>query len=61
MDDRREMGLIAERVEDAGLGWAAFYDADGRVEGLNYEMIGIALLPVVQRLITRVAALEAKP
>lgn len=61
VDDRREMGLIAERVEDAGLGWAAFYDADGRVEGLNYEMIGIALLPVVQRLITRVAALEAKP
>lgn len=50
-DDRREMGLIAERLVEAGLGWACFYDADGRPEGINYETIGLALLPAVQRLI----------
>lgn len=56
-DDRREMGLIAERLVEAGLGWACFYSEHG-VEGINYEMVGLALLPAVQRLITRVARLE---
>jgi hypothetical protein len=57
VDDRREMGLIAERVEGAGLGWACFYGPDG-VEGLNYEMVALAMLPAVQRLIARVSRLE---
>lgn len=56
-DDRREMGLIAERLVDAGLGWACFYSEHG-VEGINYEMVSLALLPAVQRLIARVARLE---
>lgn len=56
--DHREMGLIAERLVEAGLGWAAFFNEDGTVEGINYEMIGVALLPAVQRLIVRVARLE---
>lgn len=50
-DDRREVGLIAERLVDAGLGWAVFTDPDGRPEGINYDMIGLVLLPAVQRLI----------
>ncbi|MDQ1169594.1 hypothetical protein QE392_001398 [Microbacterium proteolyticum] len=57
VDDRREMGLIAERLVEAGLGWACFYGENG-VEGINYDMIGVALLPAVQRLIARVARLE---
>lgn len=56
-DDRREMGLIAERLVEAGLGWACFFGPSG-VEGINYDMIGVALLPAVQRLIARVARLE---
>lgn len=56
--DHREMGLIAERLVEAGLGWACFWNADGTVEGINYEMVGIALLPAVQRLITRVSRIE---
>ncbi|WP_270353455.1 tail fiber domain-containing protein [Microbacterium testaceum] len=58
VDDRREMGLIAERLIDAGLGWACFYDGDGTVEGINYEMVGVALLPAVQRLIAHVHRLD---
>lgn len=57
VDDRREMGLIAERLVEAGLGWACFYGEHG-VEGINYHMIGVALLPAVQRLIARVSRLE---
>ena len=56
-DDRREMGLIAERLVDAGLGWACFYGENG-VEGINYEMVSLALLPAIQRLIARVDRLE---
>lgn len=59
-DDRREMGLIAERLVEAGLGWACFYDSQGQPDGINYEMIGVALLPAVQRLIARVSRLEDK-
>lgn len=51
IDDRREMGLIAERLIEAGLGWACFFNPAGEPEGINYDMIGLALLPAVQRLI----------
>lgn len=59
-DNRREVGLIAERLVDAGLEWVVFFNEEGTPEGINYEMIGVALLPAVQRLLTRVAALEAR-
>lgn len=55
--EHREVGLIAERLEEAGLGWACFYGENG-VEGINYEMVGLALLPAVQRLMARVTKLE---
>lgn len=58
-DDRREVGLIAERLVDAGLEWVVFFNEEGTPEGINYEMIGVALLPALQRLLIRVAALEA--
>lgn len=58
VDDRREMGLIAERLVEAGLGWACFFDGEGTVEGINYEMLGVALLPAVQRLIAHVHRLD---
>lgn len=60
VDGHTEVGLIAERLVDAGLEWAVFFNDKGTPEGINYEMIGVALLPVVQRLLTRVAALEAR-
>lgn len=58
-DGHTEVGLIAERLVDAGLGWAVFYNEGGTPEGINYELVGVALVPVIQRLLLRVAALEA--
>ncbi|MCD2462466.1 tail fiber domain-containing protein [Streptomyces sp. MBT42] len=61
-----EVGLIAEEVDEAGLGWLVNY-LDGEVDGLRYDLLGVALLPVVQRqaaqiadLSERLAALEEK-
>lgn len=56
--DHIEVGLIAERLVEAGLGWAVFYNDDGLPEGIHYERAWLALLPYVQRLGERVAALE---
>jgi hypothetical protein len=60
-----EVGLIAEEVEPL-LPWAINY-LDGEVDGLRYDLLGVALIPVVQRqaqqiddLEARLAALEAK-
>ncbi|MEU9605468.1 tail fiber domain-containing protein [Streptomyces sp. NPDC048057] len=61
-----EVGLIAEEVEAAGLDWMVNY-LDGEVDGLRYDLLGVALVPVVQRqarqivdLERRLATLEAK-
>jgi len=42
-----EVGLIAEELVALGLGWLVLY-IDGEVEGIAYEKISLALLPVVQ-------------
>lgn len=55
-----DVGMIADAVEDAGLSHFVFRDDDGQVLGIHYERVGLALLPVVQRLLARVAALEAR-
>lgn len=57
-DAATEVGLLAEDLEEAGLGWALFYDDEGRPEGINYELIALALIPYVHRLSARVTALE---
>ncbi|MCY0933622.1 tail fiber domain-containing protein [Streptomyces sp. H34-S4] len=60
-----EVGLIAEEVAEH-LPWIVNY-LDGEIDGLRYDLLGVALLPVVQRqearirsLEERLAALEAK-
>lgn len=55
----QQLGLIAEDVHGGPLGrLLAEVDADGRPESVNYDRVSVALLPVVQRLLDRVAALE---
>jgi Chaperone of endosialidase len=60
-----EVGLIADEVHELGLEWMVNY-LDGEVDGLRYDLLGVALLPVVQRqqvhiddLGARLARLEA--
>lgn len=47
-----EVGLIAEDLVDLGLDWLVFYDDEGRPQGIHYERIALALLPVIQDLAT---------
>ncbi|MFE0104129.1 tail fiber domain-containing protein [Streptomyces sp. NPDC059009] len=60
-----EVGLIADEVHDIGLNWLVQY-MDGEIDALRYDLLGVALLPVVQAqerrlrdLEERLAALEA--
>lgn len=54
-----EVGLIAEEVEAAGLDWMVNY-LDGEVDGLRYDLLGVALVPVVQRQAQQISELEAR-
>ncbi|MGW8953508.1 tail fiber domain-containing protein [Streptomyces sp. NPDC055709] len=54
-----EVGLIAEEVEAAGLDWLVNY-LDGEVDGLRYDLLGVALLPVVQKQAAQISDLEAR-
>ncbi|MFC9736664.1 tail fiber domain-containing protein [Streptomyces noursei] len=53
-----EVGLIAEEVEKT-LPWIVNY-LDGEVDGLRYDLLGVALLSVVQDQEARIKALEAQ-
>lgn len=54
-----EVGLIAEEVEAAGLDWMVNY-LDGEVDGLRYDLLGVALVPVVKRQAEQISELEAR-
>lgn len=56
-DGTHDIGVIADDVEQV-LPWAVFHDENGLVLGVHYDRLGLALLPVVQRLVARVAELE---
>lgn len=58
-DAPRELGLIAEDV-DQHLPELVVRDSEGRVDGLRYDLLGVALLPVVQDLARRVQDLEGE-
>ncbi|MGW1040049.1 tail fiber domain-containing protein [Streptomyces sp. NPDC002547] len=53
-----EVGLIAEEVEPH-LSWLVNY-LDGEVDGLRYDLLGVALLPVVQRQAAQIEALSER-
>lgn len=59
MEGRKdEVGLIADEVDDLGLKWLVQY-MDGEVDGLRYDLLGVALLSVVQAQEERIKRLEA--
>ena len=56
---KNEVGLIADRVDELGMKWMVNY-LDGEVDGLRYDLLGVALLPVVQRQAKQIADLAAR-
>ncbi|MEU3265122.1 tail fiber domain-containing protein [Streptomyces bacillaris] len=54
---RDEFGLIAEEVAET-LPEIVTYDEEGRIDALRYDLLGVALLPVVQDQAERIERLE---
>ncbi|GAB2329222.1 tail fiber domain-containing protein [Streptomyces variabilis] len=54
-----EYGLIAEEVAET-LPQIVTYDEEGRIDALRYDLLGVALLPVVKDQEQRIKALEAR-
>ncbi|KOG26824.1 tail fiber domain-containing protein [Streptomyces viridochromogenes] len=54
---RDEFGLIAEEVAET-LPEIVTYDEEGRIDALRYDLLGVALLPVVQDQADRIERLE---
>lgn len=53
-----EIGVIAEQVAELGLPWLLDTDEAGVPVGVKYDRMALALLPALQSLARRVAALE---
>lgn len=51
-------GLIADDLDAAGLDMLVNYGAEGQVEGINYDRLAVALLPVIKSLKDQVAILK---
>ncbi|MGW6600614.1 tail fiber domain-containing protein [Streptomyces sp. NPDC055036] len=56
---KNEVGLIADEVDELGLKWLVQY-MDGEIDALRYDLLGVALLPVVQRQAAQIDALGAR-
>ena len=56
----RDIGLVAEDLEDAGVGEFVQYDSFGQTQGVAYDRIAAALIPIVRELRDRIEALEAR-
>lgn len=44
-----ELGLIAEELDEAGLGFFVYHDEHGQAEGIEYGMLTVALLAIARR------------
>lgn len=51
-------GLIADDLDAAGLDMLVNYGSEGEVEGINYDRLAVALLPVIKSLKDQVAILK---
>lgn len=54
------VGMIADDLDENGLGFFCEYDADGSLVGINYPMLGVAALRLAQQVADEVDALKAK-
>lgn len=44
-----ELGLIAEELDEVGLGFFVYHDENGQPEGIEYGMLTVALLAIARR------------
>lgn len=59
LDDAQPMvGMIADDLDAAGLGFFCEYDEDGGLVGINYPMIGVAALRLAQQAMDEVDELK---
>jgi hypothetical protein len=60
-DDAQPLvGMIADDMDENGLGFFCEYDADGTLVGINYPMLGVAALRLAQLVADELDALKAK-
>lgn len=60
LDDAQPMvGMIANDLDDAGLGFFCEYDEDCNLVGINYPMLGVAALRLAQAAMDEVDRLKA--
>lgn len=61
LDDAQPLvGMIADDLDDAGLGFFCEYDEDDNLVGVNYPMLGVAALRLAQAAMDEVDRLKAK-
>nr|UVX62038.1 MAG: chaperone of endosialidase [Bacteriophage sp.] len=61
LDDAQPVvGLIAEDLDDAGLGFFCEYDGDGNLTGVDYPRLSVAVLRLAQRAMDEVDGLRAE-
>lgn len=59
-DSQPLVGMIADDLDENGLGFFCEYDADGSLVGINYPMLGVAALRLAQQVADDLDALKAK-
>lgn len=61
LDDSQPLvGMIADDLDENGLGFFCEYDADGSLVSINYPMLGVAALRLAQQVADDLDALKAK-
>ena len=61
LDDAQPLvGMIADDLDENGLGFFCEYDKDGTLVGINYPMLGVAALRLAQQVADELDALKAK-
>lgn len=59
-DDSVQIGVIAEELVELGLEQFVFFDENGQPDGVAYEKLALALLPLVQDQANRLDAIESR-
>lgn len=59
-DSQPVVGLIAEDLDDAGLGFFCEYDGDGNPSGVDYSRLSVAVLRLAQQAMDEVDELRAE-